>query len=631
MAEFFQYVGLQAVLDEQTASELDLDSQFFWLEAMLSLNADASQFTHPIVDDADKNPTIFDEITYNKGASILRMMSNILDSVSLKARPKTTLGADPASLFYKGLQRYQRQYKFADASTADLWRSLDQTLVEAGVTSISLSDIMPKWVSESGFPVIHVDFEPDRNQFILTQSQFTLSADTSSTVHDKLWPIFLTYEFVFGVASPNTASIAVSSSAYDSVLMTEKLIAISLPDELISKLASIRERSLDALCPPALLLLNINRVGFYRIDFSQRLTFCHAQAIGQDSFLAASSSTSSAIANRVFSQSDRAGFVSDTVAMMISSRGLSSVASLMDALQFLAFEPASSHTVWKAAIEGLHQILSILPPGHNTTLQLIDWAAAIIDQVADQTGWVRDDSTNPLHDIVRPDILSSALIFKSPRACAAGLELFKSLKWTENVTLGLLENGHSSIAIDATSLALIIAAGISQSETETQFNRVLKIAQASSKLDSPLAYDLWIAILKGLSWSSSAAHQQLVLELVQTSQRFRLQDQVLIYTQMASSSLEGALTIYNHLSKMIVDSEGSGAGILGSSKYAKLFEDCVAAFVADLEMLEKARSLARTLSEAGKSLAATVVLRGIERADAGIHAGKRLQPTESRI
>jgi hypothetical protein len=56
---------------------------------------------------------MFDEITYEKGGSLLRML-------------EMYLGEDK---FQAGIQRYMQEHKFANATTGDLWQALS---VESG-------------------------------------------------------------------------------------------------------------------------------------------------------------------------------------------------------------------------------------------------------------------------------------------------------------------------------------------------------------------------------------------------------------------------------------------------------------------------------------------------------------------
>ena len=72
----------------------------------------------------------FDEITYNKGQSFVRMMENYLGPEK----------------FREGVRRYMKAHAYGNTTTADLWAALD------AASGQSVSAIAAPWTEQPGFP-----------------------------------------------------------------------------------------------------------------------------------------------------------------------------------------------------------------------------------------------------------------------------------------------------------------------------------------------------------------------------------------------------------------------------------------------------------------------------------------------
>ncbi|KAH8805345.1 putative aminopeptidase [Xylogone sp. PMI_703] len=129
---------------------------------------DSLEASHPIVvevtDSLDAGQ-VFDDISYLKGASILRMLS-------------TYLGVET---FLSGVSAYLKAHSYSNATTQDLWSAL------SNASGIDVAKFMDAWTRKMGYPVIHVT-EAEKGLHI-HQSRFLLNrpANTSSPVHT--WPI----------------------------------------------------------------------------------------------------------------------------------------------------------------------------------------------------------------------------------------------------------------------------------------------------------------------------------------------------------------------------------------------------------------------------------------------------------
>ncbi|KAI7812167.1 aminopeptidase N [Triplophysa rosa] len=84
----------------------------------------------------------FDAISYSKGASVLRMLSDFL--------------TEP--VFVQGLNTYLTRFAYQNTIGEDLWDLLQSAVDKTGlVLPLSVEGIMDRWVLQMGFPVITVD------------------------------------------------------------------------------------------------------------------------------------------------------------------------------------------------------------------------------------------------------------------------------------------------------------------------------------------------------------------------------------------------------------------------------------------------------------------------------------------
>lgn len=139
---------------------------------------DAKLSTHPIiqtVNNPDEITSIFDDISYRKGSSVIRMMENFI-------------GADK---FYDGIRIYLNTFTYHNAETADLWKILQD---QVG-TEINVTKIMDTWTRQNGFPVVNV--HKTENKYILTQKRFLADPDAkldpSESDYGYKWIIPITY------------------------------------------------------------------------------------------------------------------------------------------------------------------------------------------------------------------------------------------------------------------------------------------------------------------------------------------------------------------------------------------------------------------------------------------------------
>ena len=177
-----------------------------------AMEGDARSTTHPvqqpIATEAEAN-SAFDDITYKKGQSFLRMLESFLGE----------------EVFRDGIRRYIAAHKYSNTTTADLWNALSEP------SKKPIGEIAAGWTAQPGFPVVKVKRERDR-KVQLTQERFTVNFKNAPPLE---WKIPLTYSVV--------------GEAPATLLMTSK----------IDNLQNIpADRSLK---------LNVNGAGNYRVEY----------------------------------------------------------------------------------------------------------------------------------------------------------------------------------------------------------------------------------------------------------------------------------------------------------------------------------------------------------------------------
>ncbi len=92
---------------------------------------------------------MFDLLTYEKGASVLRMLEQ-------------HLGED---VFRDGVRLYLDRHRFGNAETTDLWKALGDASKQP------IPEVMDRWIFHPGYPLVSV--EPDGQGLRLSQRRFT--------------------------------------------------------------------------------------------------------------------------------------------------------------------------------------------------------------------------------------------------------------------------------------------------------------------------------------------------------------------------------------------------------------------------------------------------------------------------
>uniref|UniRef100_A0A8V0XA92 Aminopeptidase n=1 Tax=Gallus gallus TaxID=9031 RepID=A0A8V0XA92_CHICK len=154
--------------------------------------------SHPIVVDVStpaEITSVFDGISYSKGASILRMLQDWITP----------------ELFQKGCQAYLKNHYFQNAKTQHFWEALEMA------SNKPVREVMDTWTRQMGYPVLEMG-----SNSVLTQKRFLLdpNADASDPPSDLgykwnipvKWGLGNSTNYTFYNTS-DSAGITITSSA----------------------------------------------------------------------------------------------------------------------------------------------------------------------------------------------------------------------------------------------------------------------------------------------------------------------------------------------------------------------------------------------------------------------------------
>ncbi len=141
-------------------------------QQQLAFKFDALANTHPIqvpINSPEEIRTIFDNISYDKGACCLHMLEQYL-------------GKD---IFQGGLRHYLKKHSYGNTDTTDLWQALED------VSGKPVKNFMATWIEQAGFPLVRAHIKD--GEIHLTQEQFLLNPRERNKegLTEPLWPVAL--------------------------------------------------------------------------------------------------------------------------------------------------------------------------------------------------------------------------------------------------------------------------------------------------------------------------------------------------------------------------------------------------------------------------------------------------------
>jgi puromycin-sensitive aminopeptidase len=148
----------------------------FGLARTAAFEIDALSSTRPIefaVVSPREAEGMFDVLTYEKGAAVLRMLEQYLGEEE----------------FRRGIQHYLTAHQYGNTETTDLWDAIEES------TGEPVRQIMDSWIFQGGYPVVEAELIGPRT-LRLRQQRFRYALDDESGAgDDALWAVPILYSY----------------------------------------------------------------------------------------------------------------------------------------------------------------------------------------------------------------------------------------------------------------------------------------------------------------------------------------------------------------------------------------------------------------------------------------------------
>ncbi|NXV78943.1 AMPE aminopeptidase, partial [Atlantisia rogersi] len=151
-ASYFEFLGVN-----NTEPDWKMLEQVLIDDVLPVMKDDSLLSSHPIVVDVSSPAeitSVFDGISYSKGASILRMLQDWITP----------------DLFQKGCQEYLNKYHFQNAKTQQFWEALE------AASNKPVKEVMDTWTRQMGYPVLEMG-----NNSVFSQKRFLLDPNANAS------------------------------------------------------------------------------------------------------------------------------------------------------------------------------------------------------------------------------------------------------------------------------------------------------------------------------------------------------------------------------------------------------------------------------------------------------------------
>ncbi|XP_074661085.1 glutamyl aminopeptidase-like isoform X2 [Tubulanus polymorphus] len=362
-ASFVEFIGADIV-----NKAWHMFDQFVIDNNLPAMNLDSLSNSHPIsvpVHNPSQINEIFDTISYDKGASIIRMLDGFLGK----------------GIMQKGLKSYLHQHQFGNAETKDLW----EALTEAVNGAVNVSEVMDTWTLQMGYPVVNL--KRNAAKIEATQEYFLLNPNAERSKEFKspfeyTWHVPLTY--------------STDQKPADSALVWLKRGPASF--EIPANAKWIKA--------------NKNTIGFYRVNYDAATWQALIEQLRSD--------------YTVFSAADRAGLIDDSFSLARAGQldqvtALNLTHYLLQEEEYVPWDSALRSLLY------LNRVLADLPDGYDLYKKyMLNLMSRIMGQVGWYDA-PRDKPDN-LKIYLRSLLLSIAIKLDHKPSIKKGKELFEGWK-----------------------------------------------------------------------------------------------------------------------------------------------------------------------------------------------------------
>ncbi|KAI4492593.1 hypothetical protein M0804_002384 [Polistes exclamans] len=377
-ATYFQYL----ITDE-------IDKQWHFMDQFNvkclqnALAYDAEKFKSRALDnDASSEKEIsnmFDTISYDKGASVIRMFSHVLKKDN----------------FQKGLQKYLTDNKFGAVTSENLFLALSAVVNKTDLPeNTDLTTVFKTWTNQAGYPVITVTVNRKDKNPSITVKQEPFYSVKGTDANKNSWYIPLNY-----VQQKENSSF--SDTSVKLWLLPNKEITI--------------DNNVDA---EGWIIFNVQQTGYYRVNYDSESWNIIAEYLLHGDL-------------NTIHPLNRAQLVDD--AFNLAHAGLLNYSVTLNLVKYL--EKETDYIVWKAALNGLSTMNKQLG---LTELykEFLSYLNPIVHQLYNITSIHENENDDYLTKLLRVDAIKWACAFGLSECQSQAVEqVHLSFDPNNNVTL----------------------------------------------------------------------------------------------------------------------------------------------------------------------------------------------------
>ena len=214
----------------------------FGIGRSAAFDVDATAATRPIEFDVvspEDAEGMFDILTYEKGAAVVRMLEQ-------------HIGEGP---FRAGIRRYMREHAYGNAETTDLWDAIEAEMASTP-NAVPARQIMDSWIFQGGFPLVSVELAPNGTTLSISQERFANAGGDDAP--DQQWMVPLRFRWKPAAGEPVTEKLLLDTEsieielpeAADWVVANAEgasFVRVSYPPEALDRLAEVALEGLTAV------------------------------------------------------------------------------------------------------------------------------------------------------------------------------------------------------------------------------------------------------------------------------------------------------------------------------------------------------------------------------------------------
>ncbi len=209
----------------------------FGLSRTAAFDTDSLGTTRPIeyeVVSPEDAEGMFDILTYEKGAAVVRMLEQYLGEDEFRA----------------GIRRYMNEHKFGNAETTDLWDAIEAE------TGEPVRRIMDTWIFQGGYPLVTVRGQAESP--VLTQSRMRYAGGGDESP-DQTWAIPIHYRWQpANDGAPRQDRLLLESDEPTTIALSDPewflvnangsgFLRVAYPDDQLDALAEVATEQLTAV------------------------------------------------------------------------------------------------------------------------------------------------------------------------------------------------------------------------------------------------------------------------------------------------------------------------------------------------------------------------------------------------